>query len=820
MEKPMSGRLSVVLVALLPVVVEAPPLLAQESKSLVDRFGDPLPPQALARFGTVRFRQAWMQGDVLYHPDGKALATCGVEDGVVLWDVESGRRLRQIGRHTSTIQCAAFSRDGKLLASADYEQNVLVSDFATGHALQSFKAPNLPTRLAFSPDGKYLACGGLGGDFQVWNLETAKVAHQGVETRGHHIYGLEFAHDSKVLAVGGTSDRILLVSTDDWKTTKTLAGGGYRLRFAPDGRHIVSIGDKGLTWWDIDAGKPIHQLKLDDPPYNVALHPNGKLAATASASGYFKIWDLEAGKLLKQCATPQLYVFGLAFSPDGRKLATSDASLELWDTTTWKRLSRFDGPTAPANLIAFADNGAKIVSLHNHQPHFQVRQWDVATTKEIGCVERHDGGLYRHVFSGDGRWLAGCQWNFDPKRASETNISVWDTRTGEQRYALWVPNFIHECTVSRENHHLTTMAGHNQFVFWDLDFGKQLRTYVRTEDPVPVHDGKQAQPMPPRSVYALALSPRAEWLAGAEGDPNDNAISVWNAASGVREQRFGQRKNGGRLLDFFPIGRALADGVSTERGAKGEPPQTSQIEVWEPYSGKSRRRLPAVPEFLHAMAVSPNGRLIASGYASGAVRVWDVASGQQLGLFAGHQGGINSLAFAPDGRLLASAAPDLTILLWQLPAATKVAGPVTAAKLDQCWNDLSAADAGLAFTAMLLLAGHPDKSLPFLERKLGAEVNGERVAQLLADLDNPTFRVREQASKELAEMGNRVRSAVEGLRKKSASAEVLKRCDALLKQLRPRDLRPGELQIERGIEALRMIGGAQAEKVLRGLGTK
>ncbi len=247
-----------------------------------------------------------------------------------------------------------------------------------------FKVPNITSCIAFSPNGKYLACAGISGWYQVWNLDTGRLAHQGTEWPEGHMCGVEFSSDGALLGVSSNSDHILLLKTESWKTLKKLSIGGTGFNFSPDSRHILSLGWSSLTWWDLNADKPIHQFKEDKQIFDVALHPNGKIAVTGSPFGYFKVWDLEAGKLLKKCTSPQNYVCSVLFSPDGTKLVTGSwASMELWDTSKWERLSHFDGPTVPAYLLRFADEGKRLVSFHNDQPHFQVRCWDVAKAKEI-----------------------------------------------------------------------------------------------------------------------------------------------------------------------------------------------------------------------------------------------------------------------------------------------------------------------------------------------------------------------------------------------------------------------------------------------------
>lgn len=799
----MNARISSGLINFL-LLFEAPLLFADEPKQLVDRDGDPLPRHAIARLGTTRFRQAGMEREVLYHPSGKSLATIGYDRSVILWDPDTGKRQRGLATHTSFIRGAVFSRDGKYVASGDYEHRILVCEFATGKVIQNFQSSFAAHHLDFSADGRYLACGGTSGSFQVWDLKTGGLAHEDSISNGY-AHSLEFTSDSKLLAIGGTNNKILLLNTDGWRTEKTLVGNSYRLRLSPDGRRLLTLSDKTLSCWDLSIGKLAHELDPGGSAYNFAIHPNGKLAATGSSKGHFRVWDLEAGKLLKECKTPQLYVFGLAFSPDGSKLATSDSSLEIWDTTKWERLSKFEGPSDSVNLVAFADNGSNLVSLNNHSPHFQIRHWDVVTMKEVTHAERHDGGLMRFAFSRDGKSLFGYQWQ---QNKPDSNISIWEPKTAKERVVLSAPYFVGDYSVAPENDQLVGLVGQDDFVIWDVATGVKKRSFKRTPSDA---DRKDSDPFDARgrsaSAYSMSLSSGGNWLAAAEGEYFDNSITVWNASAGVREQTFGGKKSGGRQLAFFSVGSSLADGLSI--GSDVSNPTASTIEVWEPYTGKSRRRFPDVAEPLRTMAVSPDGKRIASGYPSGIVRIWDLATEKLLVQFEGHLGPITCLVFSADGTALASGSADTTILVWRLPAFVKPTGSLSDERLEQCWKDLGCASGHSAYSAILDLAENPTQSLPFLERKLAGEVKPEDVQLLLAGLDDKSYRVRERAFQELAGMGNRVRPSVEKLLKSTKSAEVQQRCEKLLKQLRV------DVRFERAFESLRLIGVPEAQILIK-----
>ncbi len=143
---------------------------AEPGKGRVDRFGDPLPPGAVTRLGTVRFRNGtwdFPQG-LVFLPDGKTLVSANSGQGIQFWEVASGRLLRTISTEEYQVQCLDLSRDGKRLAAAGVrfprgalaeKGNVRLFDVATGKVIATFPRESreaFPGSLAFTPDGTFL----------------------------------------------------------------------------------------------------------------------------------------------------------------------------------------------------------------------------------------------------------------------------------------------------------------------------------------------------------------------------------------------------------------------------------------------------------------------------------------------------------------------------------------------------------------------------------------------------------------------------------------------------------------------------------------
>jgi hypothetical protein len=237
-------------------------------------------------------------------------------------------------------------------------------------------------------------------------------------------------------------------------------------------------------------------------------------------------------------------------------------------------------------------------------------------------------------------------------------------------------------------------------------------------------------------------------------------------------------------------------------------------------SGQERGRfLDADP--VHGLAFSPDRKLLAVG-GDDVVRLSQFACGLEVGRLDAYRGKPESLAFSPDGKWLAVAGSANTALVCDVAVltASKVpaAAKLTAKDLDALWDDLKAADGAKAYRAVCRLAASPEDSLPLLKDRFRAGLDEQRIAGLIADLDDNAFAVREKASAALQELGLEAEQALRRALETTESAEVRARTRELLGKLKdPVALPAAVLAKLRALEAVANMDTPEARELLKDL---
>jgi WD40 repeat protein len=334
--------------------------------------------------------------DVVFSPDGQTLAATDGH-GVRLWDPGTGKeRLAAFG-HWAPVEALVVSADGKTVTSVDAEA-VLTWETATGRGLTRCAvsrgrslATGLLLPVALAPGARHFAVADADGTVRVRATATGKEVRR-FAVKGEALDWFAWSPDGKTLATVGQA-------------------------------RVGAAGPQTVRFWDAATGAAGRRLPAM-PPGPLAFAPDGKLLATADGTGTdpqgsVALWRVADGKRVRRLGAERLSLGSLAFSPDGKILATAGdrlvtegagVSVRLWDVASGRRLRAFlkTDPRFPRmEVLAFAPNGRTLATGGRDGV---VRLWEAATGAERGHFKTGQGPIHSLAFTPDGtRLLSGGQ---------------------------------------------------------------------------------------------------------------------------------------------------------------------------------------------------------------------------------------------------------------------------------------------------------------------------------------------------------------------------------------------------------------------------
>jgi WD40 repeat protein/predicted Ser/Thr protein kinase len=389
---------------------------------------------------------------LFFSPNGKQLVSASLDRTIRIWDV-AARKERSVVPEEARVLAVAISPDSRRIAAGGEDRAVMLWG-PPGNEMLSLSSGGGFNNVVFSPDGRRVAAssgapGPAGAAVTIWDAWT------GAELRrvaaGPYLR-VAWSPDGRSLGVGerfvdsftGDSSRTLPISPSVFGFPAVFGAA-----FSPDGKLFATATRGGSSAsaragssaevWDLGTGACLKKFNSGRGgwPSSVAFSPDGKWLAAGSGSqvwtytrpsdgslnttggyggGSLKVWDLGTEKPVFSANDLMISVWGLAFSPDGKRLAAATGyygtrypgEVHVWDTTTWSELYILKGHTACVWSVAFSPDGRRLASAAGHRggASGEAKIWDMSTGQEVYTLHGHAGAVYGVAFSPDGRRLA------------------------------------------------------------------------------------------------------------------------------------------------------------------------------------------------------------------------------------------------------------------------------------------------------------------------------------------------------------------------------------------------------------------------------
>jgi WD40 repeat protein len=632
---------------------------------------------------------------VAFSPDGKQILTAG-DNIAVLWDIATGFEVRAFYGHSDLVTSAIFAPSGKEIVTGSDDHTIRIWDVASGREIRQINVDDAVESVSYSHDGTTIAAGTRSADILLWDAASGRpgITIKPAEATGPigttlQDIAVSFSPRGNEL-LGAWHNTAQVWDARTGKEIRRFIGHTYPIRsvsYSSDGRTVLTGGDdKTARLWDVATGAELRRYEVGENVVAVAYSPNDQRIVTGSESGKVIVWDESTGQQVmslpkKSVATPA----AMDTTGKSQEEIMAAALAEIRSVRDRSLQQMIDQPVEGLGGMTYSPDGRLFAVAARYKTFdkglylFDGQTGDMERTFKGSAEEHLPDGAQLSV-STDGMQL----WTYGPVH--------WNMKDGIPDLPLGT---LHERTPAAISHDGTKLI---MAIGSDLNAGliladaashKVLFHFVPNEGPpqkVTVFGQRSNQPsFPLKSIRSMVVSPddtRLLTIGPEVGNPNlTDEVRLWDITTGreicqatLDALDFWQHSSSGHSVAFSPDGRTfLQAGQDRQLHLRSTancsnlatlPLRVETEKTGNPGDWKVIRQNYYSREDPLDVAFTPDGGHFIVSTENGTLRMVDVASRQTLWKHEGANGlQINAVLFMEAGRRIITSSENHMIVL-------------------------------------------------------------------------------------------------------------------------------------------------------------